>query len=269
MNVRVFGRALMTASNPQHAILAGVDGSTSAKQAVHWAVKEALRRRVPLRLLHACAAIPTYSTTVLPQSFYDALKEQGQQWLREAADLAGEAAPEVEVSTELLPGYAADVVINQSSSAGLVVLGSRGLGGFTGLLVGSVAVAVAAHGHCPVVVVRGAIAEAEPPEQGPVVVGVDGSPASEAAIGFAFDAASRRGVPLIAVHTWSDLTVDTMWMAAQPSLDWDTLSSRTSTGCSPSAWPDGGKSTRMFLWSGWSPRPSPLVACWTGPRTRS
>jgi hypothetical protein len=92
-----------------------------------------------------------------------------------------------------------------------VVLGSRGLGGFTGLVVGSIAVAVATHGHCPVVVVRGAGAQPEPRQDGPVVVGVDGSSTSQAAIPFAFQAAGSRNVPLVAVHAWSDLPLAIGW----------------------------------------------------------
>jgi nucleotide-binding universal stress UspA family protein len=103
------------------------------------------------------------------------------------------------------------VLVEASSSADLVVLGSRGLGGFRGMLVGSVAVTLAAHGHCPVVVVRGRTVEDPPPEVGPVVLGVDGSPISEAATGFAFDAASLRGVRLIAVHVWNDLAFIGPW----------------------------------------------------------
>ncbi|MBE1494031.1 hypothetical protein H4696_001131 [Amycolatopsis lexingtonensis] len=78
------------------------------------------------------------------------------------------------------------------------VPGSRGLGGFTGLVAGSVAVAVTSHGHCPVVVVRG----------------VDGSPSDTAAIPFAFQAADARGVPLVAVRTWMDQAIAIGWAAA-------------------------------------------------------
>jgi nucleotide-binding universal stress UspA family protein len=73
------------------------------------------------------------------------------------------------------------------------------MGGFSGLLLGSVGVAVTAHAHCPVVVVRGHL-----PAQTslPIWVGVDGSPESDLAAGFAFDEAARRGVPVAAIHAW-------------------------------------------------------------------
>lgn len=91
-----------------------------------------------------------------------------------------------------------------------MVLGTRGLGGFSSLLVGSVAVAVAARAHCPVIVVRG---EAESParQTAPVVVGVDGSEAGDDAVGFAFEAAEMLGVPLIAVNVWTYATIEVAW----------------------------------------------------------
>lgn len=98
--------------------------------------------------------------------------------MRHAAELAREAAPGVEVAAHLDHGSAAASLIAESESAGLVVLGSRGLGGFTGLVVGSVALALSTYGHCPIVVVRG-----EQDRIGkPVVVGVDASPAMPCSI---------------------------------------------------------------------------------------
>ena len=91
------------------------------------------------------------------------------------------------------------------------MLGSRGLGGFTGLLVGSVAVAVTTHAHCPTIVVRAPSPDAVPDRDTPVVVGLDGSPSSDAALAFAFEAAALRGVAVHAVRTWWDLTAETAW----------------------------------------------------------
>lgn len=105
------------------------------------------------------------------------------------------------------------------------MLGSRGLGGFTGLVVGSIAVAVATHGHCPVVVVRGTDPQEPPRQDGPVVVGVDGSPTSHEAVRFAFQAASRRNVPLVAVHAWSDVSVTAAW---EPATTWQSIEQRES-----------------------------------------
>ncbi len=107
----------------------------------------------------------------------------------------------------VLTGYPTTVLVAESATAPLVVVGDRGLGGFEGLLVGSVAPALAAHAHCPVVVVRGLGAGTPAPEGGPVVVGVDGSPTSESALGFAVEEALALGASLVAVHAWQDVAV--------------------------------------------------------------
>jgi nucleotide-binding universal stress UspA family protein len=213
----------MTNSYQRRPIVVGVDGSESADQAVTWAARYAAAEKAPLHVLHACAVIPVYSPLAVPQDFHDAMTKQGEETLARAAELARQAAPEVEVSTQLISGFAVEVLMEASRNARSLVLGSRGLGGFTGLLAGSVAVALAAHGHCPLIVVRGDRATVDSSDQAPVVLGVDGSPASEAAIRFAFEAASRWGVPLIALHTWSDLTVDELWSVARPQVDWNAL----------------------------------------------
>jgi nucleotide-binding universal stress UspA family protein len=114
------------------------------------------------------------------------------------------------------------VLVGCSAEAGLVVVGHRGTGGFAGLLAGSVALHTAAHALCPVVVVRGT--EAAP--DAPVVVGVDGSPESREATEFAFAAAARRGVPLVAVCGWP---VDRVAPAADSIV--------TTLGTSPARYP--------------------------------
>ncbi|NUT92886.1 MAG: universal stress protein [Saccharothrix sp.] len=196
-------------------VVVGVDGSASALAAVAWAAREARRRRVPLKLVHAYL-VPArgYPEIVLTgHEVRQALEDQGRRWLVEA-EAAARAAADVEVEVALEHSGAAGAMVWESERARLVVLGSRGLGGFTGLVVGSVAVAVAAHGKCPVVVVRGG-----DHADGPVVVGVDGSPASEEAVDFAFEAASARGVPLKAVHAWTDFLVDGPY-GSRLTVDW-------------------------------------------------
>ncbi|MFE2757676.1 universal stress protein [Actinosynnema sp. NPDC059335] len=195
-------------------IVVGVDGSASAVRAAEWAAAEAVRHRVPLELVHAFMP-PTrgYPEIVLTgHEVREAFEGQGRRWLAEAADAVRAAVPEV--GTSLVVDTPAGALISESRRAGLVVVGSRGLGGFSGLLVGSVAVAVSAHGECPVVVVR----EPRRPD-GPVVVGVDGSPASEEAVGFAFEEASRWDAPLDAVIAWNDFLVDSPY-GSRLTVDW-------------------------------------------------
>ncbi|ASR39386.1 universal stress protein [Prauserella marina] len=191
-------------------IVVGVDGSPSAVNAAVWAARDAAARSEVLRLVHTyfvpMRGYPGFLATY--PEVREGMRHQGQIWLDEARTAAEQAAPGVEVETDLLEGEVVPALLEESAGARLVVIGSRGLGGFTGMLVGSVAVALAAHGDCPVTVVRGAKPSDQPPVKGPVVVGVDGSEASLNALEFAFEEASARGVRLIAVHTWNDVTLE-------------------------------------------------------------
>ncbi|MEV6235596.1 universal stress protein [Lentzea sp. NPDC051838] len=196
----------MTVTRP---VVVGLDGSKPATHAVRWAAEEAVRRKTGLVITHTCVLVPARTLELIApaESYADGVLEEGRQWLADATAAALNAAPEVDVTTELSAGNAAERLIGRSASAGLLALGSHGRGGFTGLLAGSTAVAVTAHARCPVVVVRGT----EPAPDAPVLVGVDGSPASHAALAFAFEAATSRGVALHAVRTWWDLTAETAW----------------------------------------------------------
>ncbi|WP_033439138.1 universal stress protein [Saccharothrix sp. NRRL B-16314] len=197
-------------------IVVGVDGSASALTAVQWAAEEAARHRAPLKLVHAfLLPVRGYPEIVLTgHEVREAFAQQGRRWVDEAAATARAAVPDVEVETSVVVDRPAAALIAASHGARSVVLGSRGLGGFSGLLVGSVAVAVAAHGKSPVVVVRDGIRR-----DGPVVVGVDGSPTSEEAIAFAFAEASLTGAPLTAVIAWTDFLVDSAY-DSRFTVDW-------------------------------------------------
>jgi nucleotide-binding universal stress UspA family protein len=119
------------------------------------------------------------------------------------------------VSQEVTTGMPAALFVSLSAEAQLAVVGHRGLGGFAGLVIGSVGAALAAHAACPVVVVRGPDASRQ---DGPIVVGLDGSPQSEAALAFAVEAAVARRVPLRAVRAWLDPAVP--YVVTGPA-DWD------------------------------------------------
>ncbi|MBC7270222.1 MAG: universal stress protein [Streptomyces sp.] len=106
--------------------------------------------------------------------------QRQERLLSEAVERARTAEPEMEVSYAVVAGEPLTVLEAEARTAELVVVGSRGMGGFAGLLAGSTAAHLAAHGRCPVLVVR-----EEAPTDGPVVVGVDGSPAGEEAVDFA------------------------------------------------------------------------------------
>jgi nucleotide-binding universal stress UspA family protein len=123
-----------------------------------------------------------------------------------AADRARNAAPSLDIRTALVPEAPAGALVDASADAELVVVGHRGLGGFTGLLLGSVGARLTAHAACPVVVVRGGGHDRRSGAGragGPVVVGVDGSGLSDAALAFAFGHASLHGLDLVAVHAYA------------------------------------------------------------------
>jgi nucleotide-binding universal stress UspA family protein len=219
----------MTYSNEnersERSVVVGVDGSESALHAVRWAAREAERRGAPLRLVNVCHLMPVRHPREIspPADYQAAVLEQGRHWLAEASAAAHDAVPGLPVVTDLRTGIAADMLVAESRSAQLLVLGSRGLGGFTSMLVGSVAVALSAHGHCPVVVMHSATEDGTPPVHGPVVVGVDGSELSDAALTFAFEAAAARGVPLVALHTWLDVNAAGAWAVLPGTIDWEWL----------------------------------------------
>lgn len=212
----------MTARYGPRPVVAGVDGSTSSTQAVRWAARQAALWGCSLRLVHAHTGPWIHKPEVAgqPGAYRQALLNLGYDWLRDATDVAAGVAPDVAVGTELTASTPARLLIRESERARVVVVGARGIGGFTGLMLGSAAAALGAHAHCPVAVVRDPGAAGEPPRSGPVVLGVDGSAASETAIAFAYEAASLRGVPLIAVHAWSDVSIPASFVPMPPTFNW-------------------------------------------------
>ncbi|MBW1603703.1 universal stress protein [Streptomyces sp. JJ66] len=188
-------------------VVVGVDGSQSSLDAVSVAAREARLRQCELKVVHAFIW-PAMHVPLGPSSLGPAdggLRNMAEQLVAEAVERARSVAPEVEVSSAVVSGEALTVMEAQSRTASLVVVGSRGMGGFVGLLVGSTAVHLAAHGRCPVLVVRG-----ESDRTGPVLLGTDGSPAGESAVEFAFEEASLRGTGVTALHAW------TPWKVAAP-----------------------------------------------------
>ncbi|WP_372661333.1 universal stress protein [Amycolatopsis kentuckyensis] len=194
------------------AVVAGIDGSSSAVRAAVWAGGEAARRGRPLRLVQVYT-LPQVSAPVAfgtHEQVRAGLAQRAEEWLAAAEAAVLEAHPGADIVTAAREWSPVTALIQESQHADLIVLGSRGLGGFTGLLVGSTAVSIVAHAHCPIVVVRGRTPHDPPPDTGPVVVGADGSPDSEVALAFACEEARLRGTGLIAVHTWSDVLADGM-----------------------------------------------------------
>jgi nucleotide-binding universal stress UspA family protein len=200
----------MDVQDHRRPVLVGIDGSTSALAAVRWAAGEAVRRGVPLRVVTAFAwqAGRTIDRFEVGDDPHEVMLEAARRQLADAAAVAAEVMPSDQVEPHLVEGFPIPVLRAESHDAQLLVLGDRGYGAISGLLLGSVAAAMAAHAGCPVVLVRSEEGAPVEDRSRPVVVGVDGSPLSEAALAFAYEQASARGVPLVAVHTWRDLVLD-------------------------------------------------------------
>jgi len=183
-------------------IMVGYDGSPGSEDALAWAVREARARARVLTVCHACPAYPP-SAADAP----DLARTDGERVLAQGIRRAQALLGSGEIRPLLTAGPAAAALCELSASAQLVVIGSRGLGGLPGLLLGSVSSQVAAHAAGRVVVVRGHWRGPGPGQQ-PVVVGSEGSAGSAAAVAFAFEAAALRKTWLLAVCALADAPGD-------------------------------------------------------------
>lgn len=181
-------------------VVVGVDGSEPSRFAVKLGIREARQRGLPLRLVHAFIwpMLGVYLGPSPEAPPGGGLAADAQRVLDEALEQARKLAPDLSITGEVVTGSVAPVLIREAKQAALLVLGDRGLGGFSGLLVGSVAVQVASHAPGPLLVARGTLRD-----DGPVVVGADGSEVGAMALEFAFAEAASRGAELVAVHAWS------------------------------------------------------------------
>lgn len=189
-------------------IVVGIDESEAAAAAAAWAADEAERRHAVLRLVHSYvlpqnAGYPDYES--MPNDMQFEIRQQGQRLLDRVGSTL--VAHRHDLAVDTLTVYARPVKALRlaSENAILTVVGSGSAARVPGVLVGSVALAVAASNPAPVAVIHPGF-EGHP--TGPVVVGVDGSQLSDTAIGFAFEEASVRGAELVAVHAWSDFFID-------------------------------------------------------------
>ncbi|MGI5488394.1 universal stress protein [Microtetraspora malaysiensis] len=180
-------------------ILVGVDGSPPAAAAVAWAADDAARKGTPLCLVHAVYRPPHGGRSYPIPGLDDALSRAGGEFLREAEEIARERHPGLDVSARLLEGAPARILLREAESSSELVVGSRGRGGFAGMLLGSVSGHLPGHTAVPVVVVRPGRTAADATE---VVVGVDESEGCEPALGYAFEQARLRRGWLRAVYGW-------------------------------------------------------------------
>jgi nucleotide-binding universal stress UspA family protein len=209
----------MSPGSRHSGIVVGVDDSPAAKVAVYWAARDAELRNIPLTLVHAISPnMTTWRDTPLPPGLARWQNDHGRRLLDDAAKFVAEACRSggpADVRTEVLSSPAVPALVDLSEDAELVVTGSRGSGRWPGRLIGSVSSGLIRHAHCPVGIIHDEDPLMPHPSQAPVLVGIDGSSASELATAIAFDEASRRNVGLVALHAWSDVDVSE-W----PGIDW-------------------------------------------------
>ncbi|NMO57265.1 universal stress protein [Actinoplanes sp. TBRC 11911] len=182
----------------RQAIVVAADGTESSGSAVTWAAREAERRNLPLRVVHVF-------DWDWSEARYDYRNDYLNQAQRVAEAITGNAvraalsiAPYLEIEGDPLIGHATARLLGESSTAEMLVLGSRGRGGVGSLLLGSVSQRVATHAACPVVVVRGRGDIVD----GPVAVGVDDSPLADHVLDVAFEEAAGRGTAVLAVRSF-------------------------------------------------------------------
>lgn len=189
------------------AILVGVDGSPSSNAAVEWAARAAALHNLPLTLVHVLAppVVMTFPETPMPPGYTEWQQEQGERHLREAVAIAETPGENLRVDARIVVGSTVPMLVDATHDAAMLVVGSRGHGLLRRSLLGSVSSSLVRHAHCPVVVIHEPHPDSDPhSDTAPVVVGIDGSPVSEAATELAFAEASLRGVELVAVYAWHD-----------------------------------------------------------------
>ncbi|SFP32312.1 universal stress protein [Actinomadura madurae] len=178
-------------------VIVGIDGSAHAWRALDWAADYAVRHRLSLDLVHASRALVEDGT--IPPDALRRLVAEREDLLAEARQYTLKLHPDVGIGTRLARTDPGSALVEGSGQAAMVAVGSRGLGGFEGLLFGSVGLYTAAHARCPVLVVpREAPYPADAPAR--IVVGVEGRPGESAMLGWAFEEAASRGAGILALH---------------------------------------------------------------------
>ncbi|CAL9346545.1 Universal stress protein [Streptomyces sp. enrichment culture] len=195
-------------------VMVGLDGSSESRAAARWAAREAALRHLPLRLVHVWEPVPE-PLAQAPLLGTETLRHWSERIPRGAAEELRAEHPALDVAAVQLTGLPGDVLADLARDADLLVLGSRGLSGIGGFLVGSVGQAVIARTEVPVVLVRSGEQAAEehtsapagvPSATGrfrPVLLGLDTRSPDDTVIAFAFDEAARRETALRVLHAWN------------------------------------------------------------------
>jgi nucleotide-binding universal stress UspA family protein len=208
----------MTAPAEGIEIVVGVDDSPNSQAALEWAARDAVLRKAPLAILYAAAvSVSTWPIAPVPTGIVEFQQEIGRDILTDAGNSAQNLTQgSVPVSTHFAVGTPATALIEASKTAAMVVVGSRGRGAFARVVLGSVSTGLLHRAHCPVAVVPDG--GPAPDSRAPIVLGYDGSAASQSAVELAFEEAESRGVELVVMHAWwSPGAID------MPRFDWETV----------------------------------------------
>jgi nucleotide-binding universal stress UspA family protein len=160
-------------------------------------------RNIPLTIIYVAPSAMAPGGVPMPAGLTERVEKHGHAVLRGArstAEEAAEGADPIRIDTEIVSAAVLPTLIGRSKEADMIVVGCRGLGAIGRRLLGSVSSGLVHHAHCPVAIIHDEDPMMPYPAKAPVVVGIDGSPASEQATAIAFEEASRRGVDLVAVH---------------------------------------------------------------------
>ena len=209
----------MSSTTKRYGIIVGVDGSPASDAAISWAAHDAVLRGVPLTLMHVQDPIArTWSPAEVLEEVSGWQKAEGRSILANASKIAHDIAndtSQITINGELQFSAPGPTLVDRSEDAELIVVGTDGRGALARGLLGSISSGLVRHARCPVAVIHDGERRMPHTTKAPVLVGVDGSSASELATRIAFDEASRRRVGLIALHAWCDLE-----MTELPSVDW-------------------------------------------------
>lgn len=175
-------------------------GPTPRRQAVLWAAGEASARGIRLRIVSSYEE-PTVDATwgLIPAGTYTSIEERAERQLLRIKGIVDEVVPDLEIVTDALPGPASTALVDDATADDLIVVGASSHTGAASFWLGSTPRRVARTSPCPVVIVRSAATLGRPDR---IVVGIDGSALSDAAVRWAADEADLHHVELVVVHSW-------------------------------------------------------------------
>lgn len=216
----------MTSSHTTHGVLVGVDGSSGAVAAVGWAVAEAILRRTQLTVVHVvkplAASTLTWPGGRIPEEVLQIQDNDATTVIADAMNVVEDSigsGDRPQIRSELLFGAVVPSLVELSKDADMLVVGPRGRSGQHRRPLGETSGGLIRHARCPVAIVHGQSPSRESAGL-PVLLGTDGSPASELATEIAFSEASWRGVDLVALHVLADTDMSSLY-----SMEWSALQS--------------------------------------------